>query len=128
MLRQVSTLPLALFTRPPRVLLSKETLKVCQLARVMIALAEFVFDLSRQECVAFATQTLLASMPNARASKAHESYYGHVIVSGRCIRSAGFVHQLFAYSCLQRLRLLLAGQQGAEELPPRPRLVTYCWH
>jgi hypothetical protein len=96
-LRQVSTLPLALFTRPPRVLLSKETLKVFQLARVLIALEEFVFDLSRQECVGFATQALLASMPNARASKAHESYYGHVIVSGRCLRSAAFFCNTFIH-------------------------------
>ncbi len=44
----------------------------------------------------FATQSLLTSMPNARVGKAHEAFYGNVIVSGRQDHAHSLLHDALA--------------------------------
>jgi hypothetical protein len=74
-------LPLDLFTRPLPITLPHQALKARPITARSIRFKDLTY---MQECIATATQALLASMPNARTVKAHEVFYGHVILSGRC--------------------------------------------
>ena len=113
---QVSTLPLSLFTRPLPVTLPKDALKVRAVAARLFPFKSILQLKYMQECVATETQALLASMPNARAAKAHEAFYGHVIVSGRHVELCCTHHHSIAalsddhditLTILQRRRVLL---------------------
>ena len=64
-------------------LLPVENLKVCSRPPFDWGVSSVLCDAALQECVDFATQSLLAAMPNARVAKAQENFYSHVFVSGR---------------------------------------------